>query len=214
VAYAHSKRDGSDFTPPTSRKANLINPIYIADRDRDKVKLMLDWAPAQPLTLTFNVEYAKDQYGHSDARPFGLTRRHAARLLDRRAYAITTTGSVNAWYTRDQTEANQFGQRSATRRGRGGEGGEPEERRRHVRRRRARRSHAEAQGRPRCALQQEREQVSRDHHPDRAGRCSRARAGDRGRPLPTSQHDLTRVNLYALTRCRRTRDLRFDYIYE
>ena len=33
---------------------------------------MLDWAVIEPLTLTFNVEYAKDDYGHSDSRPYGL----------------------------------------------------------------------------------------------------------------------------------------------
>ena len=115
IAYLHSKRDGSDFTPAAADapQANLINPIHIADRDRDKVKLMLDWSPLQPLTLTFNVEYAKDEYGHTDARPYGLREGTAAVYSIDATYAISESWTVNAWYTRDQTEAKQVAQRNA-----------------------------------------------------------------------------------------------------
>jgi MtrB/PioB family decaheme-associated outer membrane protein len=113
IALAHSERDGSDFTATNEAQSNLINPIYIADRDRDKVKLMLDWAPTQPLTLTFNVEYAKDDYGTTDARPFGLRDGTAAVYSIDAGYAISENWQVSAWYTRDEVEANQFGQRNA-----------------------------------------------------------------------------------------------------
>jgi MtrB/PioB family decaheme-associated outer membrane protein len=115
IAYLHSKRDGSEFTQAAADapQANLINPIHIADRDRDKVKLMLDWTPLQPLTLTFNVEYAKDEYGHSDARPFGLHEGTAAVFSLDAAYALSENWQLNAWYTRDQSEANQIAQRNA-----------------------------------------------------------------------------------------------------
>src|SRR5262245_3880690 len=115
IAYLHSKRDGSEFTPAAADapQSNLINPIHIADRDRDKVKLMLDWTPFQPLTLTFNVEYAKDDYGHSDTRPYGLREGTAAVFSLDAAYAISEHWQLNAWYTRDQSEANQVAQRNA-----------------------------------------------------------------------------------------------------
>jgi MtrB/PioB family decaheme-associated outer membrane protein len=113
IALAHSKRDGSEFTRTNEAQSDLINPIHIADRDRNKVKLMLDWTPLQPLTLTFNLEHAKDDYGHSDTRPYGLRDGSAAVYSLDAAYAISETWQVNAWYTRDQTEANQFAQRNA-----------------------------------------------------------------------------------------------------
>ena len=113
IAYAHSKRDGSDLTATREAQSDMINPIHIADRDRDKVKLMLDWAVLEPLTLTFNVEFAKDQYGHSDSRPYGLRDGTAAVYSLDAAYAISERWSLSAWYSRDNTKAKQFGQRNA-----------------------------------------------------------------------------------------------------
>jgi predicted porin len=113
LAYLHSKRDGSEFTRTNEAQSDLINPIHIADRDRDKVKLMLDWAPLQPLTLTFNVEYAKDQYGTSGARPYALQEGTAGVYSLDAAYAVTERWQLTAWYTHDNTEAHQIAQRNA-----------------------------------------------------------------------------------------------------
>ena len=115
IAYLYSKRDGSDFTPAAADapQANLINPIHIADRDRDKIKLMLDWTPLDPLTLTFNIEYAKDDYGYAAARPYGLREGTAGVYSIDAAYALTENWQLHAWYTRDETEANQVAQRNA-----------------------------------------------------------------------------------------------------
>jgi MtrB/PioB family decaheme-associated outer membrane protein len=113
IAYLHSKRDGSEFSLTNELQSDLINPIHIADRDRDKVKLMLDWTPLQPLTLTFNVEYARDEYGHSDSRPYGLREGTAAVYSIDASYAISENWQLSAWYTRDQTKANQVAQRNA-----------------------------------------------------------------------------------------------------
>jgi MtrB/PioB family decaheme-associated outer membrane protein len=114
VLYAHSQRDGSNFTPTNQPQSELINPIYLADRDRDKVKLALDWAVTQPLTLTFNVEYAKDNYDTSDSRPYGLTDGSAALFSLDAAYTVAENWQITAFYTRDQTKATQLGQRNAS----------------------------------------------------------------------------------------------------
>jgi MtrB/PioB family decaheme-associated outer membrane protein len=113
VRYAHSKRDGNEFTPTNELQSDLINPIHIADRDRDKVRLMLDWSPLQALTLTFNAEYAKDEYGHTDARPYGLQDGTATLYSVDAAYAISEGWQVSAWYSRDNAKATQRGQRNA-----------------------------------------------------------------------------------------------------
>lgn len=115
IAYSYSRRDGSEFTPAVADapQSNLINPIHIADRDRNKVKLMLDWAVIEPLTLTFNVEYAKDEYGYSDTRPYGLRDGTASVISVDGAYAISEKWQLSAWYTHDNAKATQFGQRNA-----------------------------------------------------------------------------------------------------
>ena len=115
LAYLYSKRDGSDFTAAAADapQANLINPIHVADRDRDKIKLMLDWTPLDPLTLTFNVEYAKDDYDFSAARPYGLREGKAAVYAIDASYALSDAWQMHAWYSRDENEATQIGQRNA-----------------------------------------------------------------------------------------------------
>src|SRR5262245_12987261 len=114
IALSHSKRDGSEYTATNQAQSDLINPIHIADRDRNKLKLMLDWMAAQSLTLTFNVDYAKDDYKNGDARPYGLIDGTASLFSIDAAYAINEKWSLSAWYTRDQTEATQRGQRNGT----------------------------------------------------------------------------------------------------
>ena len=115
IAYAFSQRDGSEFTPAAADapQANLINPIHIADRDRNKIKLMLDWAVIEPLTLTFNVEYAKDEYGYSNSRPYGLRDGTASLFSLDAAYSISEKWQLSAWYTHDNAKATQVGQRNA-----------------------------------------------------------------------------------------------------
>jgi MtrB/PioB family decaheme-associated outer membrane protein len=115
LAYLHGKRDGSAFTltnePPHT---DFINPIHIADRDRDKVRLMLDWAPTEVLSFTFNVEHSQDEYGYTAARPYGLRDGEATLFSLDAAYAVTDRWQVSAFYSRDQTEATQFGFRHAS----------------------------------------------------------------------------------------------------
>ena len=115
LAYLHSKRDGSEFTPTNEPPhTDFINPIHLADRDRDKVRLMLDWVPVEALTLTFNAEYAKDDYGYTTARPYGLREGEATLLSLDAVYSLTENWQVSAWYSRDNTEATQVAFRNAS----------------------------------------------------------------------------------------------------
>ena len=114
LLYAHSKRDGSDYSRTNEPQSDLINPIYLADRDRDKVKFALDWTVVDPLTLTFNVEYAKDKYSTSDARPYGLSEGSAALFSIDAAYTVAENWQLTAFYSRDQTKATQIGQRTSS----------------------------------------------------------------------------------------------------
>jgi MtrB/PioB family decaheme-associated outer membrane protein len=114
IGYAYSDRNGDDFTRTNELQSDQINPIHIADRERNRFRLMVDWTPTPPLTVTFNAEYAKDEYGFTDARPFGLREGEATLFSLDVLYAVSERWQVNAWYARDNTKANQVGQRAAT----------------------------------------------------------------------------------------------------
>ncbi len=114
LQYAHSKRDGSDFTRTNEAESDEINPIHIADRDRDKVRATLDWTPVDRLSLSFNVEYAKDDYASSDSRPYGLQEGKAWLYSVDASYAFNEKFQVNAWFSYDKTEATQHTVRAPT----------------------------------------------------------------------------------------------------
>jgi MtrB/PioB family decaheme-associated outer membrane protein len=121
AAYLRSKRDGSAFTPTNEPPhTDFINPVHLADRDRDKVRLLLDWAPLEPLTLTFSAEVAQDDYGFTSTRPYGLREGKASVLSIDAAYSLTRNWQLTAWYSRDDTEATQVNFRVAS--GGAGEG--------------------------------------------------------------------------------------------
>lgn len=113
LTYLQSKRVGSGFTSTNALPSDQINPIHIADRERSKWRLSVDWSPLQKLSLQFNVEDARDDYGHSEERPYGL-RDGSARLYSLDAnYTPTEDAQLNAWYSHDQTDARQFAGRWA-----------------------------------------------------------------------------------------------------
>ena len=216
IALSHSKRDGSDFTPTNEAQSDLINPLHIADRDRNKVKLMLDWTPAQALTLTFNAEYAKDEYGNTDARPYGLREGTAAVYSIDAAYAISENWQLSAWYTRDEAEAQQFGQRNAN-------GGAAEA---------VKEANLENIGdtfgvgvrgvlmpKLRAGLDLLYSETLNRYPeiitPVGAGTLFPISAGVSAfGPLPDITNKITRVNLHAVYALQKNSDLRFDYIYE
>lgn len=111
LAVARSERDGSDYLITEHFPSDLINPIHLADRDRNKVKATIDWAPADALSFQAVVEASKDDYGHSAQRALGV-RDGEGRLYSLDAnYALNTKWSLSAWYSHDTTKANQFGAR-------------------------------------------------------------------------------------------------------
>jgi MtrB/PioB family decaheme-associated outer membrane protein len=213
IAYLHSQRDGSEFTltnePPHT---DLINPIHIADRDRDKVRLMLDWMPLEPLSLTFNVEAAKDEYGFSAARPFGLRDGEAVLLSLDAAYSVADNWQLTAWYTRDETKANQFAFRAA---GSGAAEGEREANLEDI---------GDTIGAGMRGVLTPRLRVGGDvlysknvnKYPETitlTGAGTVFPTGATG-PLPEITNKLTRFKLYAVYALRKSAEVRVDYIHE
>ena len=118
LTYAHSRRDGSNFH--WADQQNLINPMYTADRDRDKVGLKLDWAPRESFSIQAQYAEAKDDYGSN-----GLNGNYTAAngqtlggtgLSDGRArlfsldadFKLNDNWQFTAWYSYDQSKATQY----------------------------------------------------------------------------------------------------------
>lgn len=123
LAYLNSRRVGSTYIfaagpgNGSSRGftdiSNQINPLNVADRDRNKVRLAVDWSPLDNLSFQFNVEEGRDRYTHDDARPFGLDKGKARLYSFDSSYTINPRWKVNGWYSYDRNEATQQNARAS-----------------------------------------------------------------------------------------------------
>ena len=116
LAYLHSTRDGSSYTPASNPAGEPlqqnINPLNIADRTRDKWRAMVDWSPADKLSFQFALEDAKDDYGGPNA--YGLQEGTGRLYSIDGSYQFNSTWQIHAWFTRDENKANEITQNSAT----------------------------------------------------------------------------------------------------
>lgn len=107
VTYLHSKRDGSSYLATNDAEtADQINPLHIADRERDKWRLSADWTPMDRLSLQFLIEDARDDY--SKGRPYGLQDGSAKLYSVDANFAVNDNWKLSAWYSHDETKARQF----------------------------------------------------------------------------------------------------------
>jgi MtrB/PioB family decaheme-associated outer membrane protein len=133
VSYVNSDRRGSQFqdtvvictsgsplnglavrcTPPPANApiaSNLVNPLHLADRDRDKWRALIDWMPLEPLSLQFAYEDARDTYSGRDLGP----RKGTAQLYSIDAtYSFTDVWQATAWASYNETRAEQSTQVNA-----------------------------------------------------------------------------------------------------
>jgi MtrB/PioB family decaheme-associated outer membrane protein len=121
IGYIHSDRDGSDFRTnvlncgavtcvngtTTASAFNLIAPLHLSDRKRDKLRLSLNWAPVEAFSIQFQTEQTRDDYAHRTVDEFGLrdgtSKNHSIDV----AYTITDEWQANAWVSRNETVANR-----------------------------------------------------------------------------------------------------------
>ncbi|HEU0290051.1 MAG TPA: MtrB/PioB family outer membrane beta-barrel protein, partial [Burkholderiales bacterium] len=116
LAYLHSTRDGSSYTPASNPAGEPlqqnINPLNIADRTCDKWRAMVDWSPADKLSFQFALEDAKDDYGGPNA--YGLQEGTGRLYSIDGSYQVNSAWQIHAWFTRDENKANEITQQSAT----------------------------------------------------------------------------------------------------
>ena len=120
LAYLHSDRDGSSYVLPSAGpipsvgepNQDRINPMHISDRVRDKWRAMVDWSPAEKLAFQFVIEDGKDTYDGPNT--YGLQDGTARLYALDASYQVNSAWQIHAWYSRNETEANEITQRDLT----------------------------------------------------------------------------------------------------
>ena len=112
VGYIYSERTGSPFqnterSGPTPG-SNIIAPIHLADRDREKVRLSVNWQAAEPLSLQFLVEEASDKYdGSRDGSNLGVRKGKGSIYSIDAALAVSEKWNLTAFLTRNDNRMDQ-----------------------------------------------------------------------------------------------------------
>jgi MtrB/PioB family decaheme-associated outer membrane protein len=132
-AYLHSDREGSDYknlvtlngtnnypsytalncgarvtTGLSVTRCGLIQPIYMADRERDRIRLLVDWSPLDQLSAQFSLEGSNDNYGPGRGTPDIGVRQGDSRLYSvDLAYTLSEKLKFTGWYSRTGTSIDQ-----------------------------------------------------------------------------------------------------------
>lgn len=104
LSLAHSERDGSDWVNETP-----VYPVYMSDRNRDKVRGLVDWAAAANVNLQFAYEAYFDQYVKSAN---GLDSGNGQVFSLDGSYTVNDDWKLNAWYSKQTgaTDQTSYGQ--------------------------------------------------------------------------------------------------------
>lgn len=107
LGVSWSERDGSGYLPTTVPGA--LQPIYLADRERARLRASADWSPSDQLALQFVIESSDDDYG----RGLDPTVDVGARSGDSQMYSLDISYALNerwrltAFASRLRTEIEQ-----------------------------------------------------------------------------------------------------------
>ncbi len=117
IAYVHSDRHGSDFLTTVLNSgsavgaSNLIAPIFLADRVRDKVRATVTWTVSEPLAVQLMVDEGHDDYDPRTAENLGVRKGRMQLYSADASYRFSDRWQANAWYTNQdlkQEQATQF----------------------------------------------------------------------------------------------------------
>lgn len=112
-SYVFAAGPGNDSTNGFTNISNQINPINIADRQRNKIRLAVDWTPIESLSFQFTVEEGRDKYDHDATRSFGLQEGTASLYGIDASYTLSDKWKFNAWYSYDYNQAKQKAPRAS-----------------------------------------------------------------------------------------------------
>lgn len=113
VAYIYSERDGSRFLTTTlnngtaAASGNRVAPIHLADRERNQLRLTLNWQPADPLSVQFRVDGSSDKYDQIHALNIGPRDGDARNYALDLAYSFSDKWQATAWASHNVTKQKQ-----------------------------------------------------------------------------------------------------------
>ena len=102
-SYTYSDRESDILRYSAYNQEDWVAPLHMADRERDKYKLRLDWVPISPLSMQFIYEYSDDEYDLGAASQ-GVTEGTTSLISLDASYRINDDWTVNGWISRDETE--------------------------------------------------------------------------------------------------------------
>lgn len=135
LGYEHSNRTGTDFRTlrvwNTNGTANnftddffgnpyvlggLVQPVFMADRERNKGRLALDWLPTDALSFQFNAEKTWDDYeaGRQSPAEIGVRDGDSWLVNVDATYVVNDNWKLSAWATRSVTNLDQATCRNVT----------------------------------------------------------------------------------------------------
>jgi MtrB/PioB family decaheme-associated outer membrane protein len=111
IVFSHSDRDGSPWLKPASLPATGVTevsdqqifnrtgifPAIFMDRQRDKIKALVDWSPAQRVSLQFTAEYGNDKYSAPTTK--GLEKTGMRLYGVDASFALSDAWKLSAYYT-------------------------------------------------------------------------------------------------------------------
>ena len=98
-------RDGSNYRTPVGENP-AMRKYYLADRDRTKLGALIDYMPADNLSLSLSADYIKDDYENSEV---GLTESIQPTYTLDVSYQPAREVTTHAYYTREDIESTQYG---------------------------------------------------------------------------------------------------------
>ncbi|HJX17245.1 MAG TPA: MtrB/PioB family decaheme-associated outer membrane protein [Acidiferrobacterales bacterium] len=111
LGVVRSQRDGSDYLTTLLTTAamgsNLIAPIHYADRDRDKVRLSLNWMPVDLLSVQLVADTARDDYTARTAENLGPRKGTAENYALDMTFMFSEDWQMTAWASRNKNQIDQ-----------------------------------------------------------------------------------------------------------
>ncbi len=112
IGYIHSSRDGSPFLQTTLNNgtagSNVVAPIHLANRDRDKIRLSANWQATEPLSLQFVLDQSQDKYeGDRDGSGLGPRKGESQNYSIDASYIFNDKVQGTAYFSRNDTKLDQ-----------------------------------------------------------------------------------------------------------
>jgi MtrB/PioB family decaheme-associated outer membrane protein len=111
ISWITSNRNGSQFKNLVNNVNaayvgfGMLQPIFLADRDRNKLKALIDWSPSDALSMQFVSEDSWDKYGkRSD---IGVRNGEASLRSMDASYTLSEKLKFTGWLTQAKSSIDQ-----------------------------------------------------------------------------------------------------------